>query len=171
METTGQFCDIYGYYVPPLWMQPWFWVAAGIVLCALLVGVVYWWASRKKRPLSAREWAMRELRALSPDSYSSQEEFKRFYFQLTHIIKEYLCRRYEWRVGDKTDVELLEWLEQQHFYTDVISMLQKVANGAVWIKFANAQALRSQAGADFQLVVDMIKKTAEEQPAATDKKL
>jgi hypothetical protein len=151
--------EIYSYYEPPFWQTTWFYIVCAIVAVAVVIGVTLWLVLRRKKTLTPWQWALEELQLISPVHCHSKEDFKKFYFCLTDIIKTYLHKRYAWDVHDKTDNELVVFLEQQNFNHEIIEMLKKIAQGALWVKFANMDALKSQAEADWKTVMVMVERT------------
>jgi hypothetical protein len=151
--------DIYEYYYPPFWESLLFKITVGIILVALIALGIWLYLRTKKKPLSAWEWAHLELSNLTPSRYNTKDDFKKFYFALTSIVKNYLHKRYEWQTVDKTDSELIGLLEQQQFDQEIIDMLKKISESAVWIKFANMDALKSQAETDWKMIASMIIRT------------
>jgi hypothetical protein len=151
--------EIYDYYTRPFWQTTWFYVLITIVTSALIVLGIYLLMRHKKKPLTAWDWALGELKKTTPAHCTHKEDFKKFYFQLTAIIKMYLYRRFGWQIQDKTDTELVLFLEQQAFDRTIIDMLEKVSEGALWVKFANMDVLKSQAEADWKSIVAMVERT------------
>ncbi len=151
--------EIYDYYTQPFWQTTWFYVSI-VIVTALLIGLgVYLFMRSRTKPLTPWEWALRELRATTPLRCNHKEDFKKFYFRLTDITKIYLYRRYAWDVDDRTDQELVLFLEEQAFDRDTIDMLKKVAEGALWVKYANMDVLKSQAEADWKSIIAMVEHT------------
>ena len=153
------FYDIYEYYSTPYWQKPWFYVSA-IFLVGLLIGLLVFYIWFKRRHLMAPwDWAFNELARLSKKSLQTKDDIKRYYFELTRIIKTYLAKRYDWNIYNKTDDELVMFLEEKKFNADLIAMLKKTAEGAQWIKFANETALKAQIDQDLQTVKTLIEQT------------
>ena len=160
MGKSVDFYEIYGYYYSSLWESMWFKILIiSLVICVLGVLFFWLWWNKKNKKLAPWDWALAELSKFSIKKFSNQEEYKDFYFALTSIVKSYLSKRYGWSVESKTDSELIKWLEKQKFDREIIDMLSKIAEGASWIKFANADVLRSQAEADLQSVLTMVNRT------------
>jgi hypothetical protein len=151
--------EIYDYYTRPFWQTTWFYVLLAVLVLVLITTGIYLMMRHKKKPLTAWEWALGELKATTPAHCIHKEDFKKFYFRLTDITKTYLYRRYKWQIHDKTDTEVILFLEQQAFDRNTIEMLKKVAEGALWVKFANMDVLKSQAEADWKSIVAMIERT------------
>jgi len=162
MDKIIDFYDIYDYYYPPFWQTTWFWVTCVLVLLAV-VGLTIFLIKRRRTPnISAWDWARGQLIKLNLAQCNSKDDYKKFYFGLTSIIKTYLHKRYGWKTEDKTDDEIISFLEQQKFDPEIIKMLSKVGEGALWIKFANMGALKSQAETDLQMIQSMIERTREQ---------
>jgi len=160
MQVDLEFYDIFDYYHIPFWQKTWFIVSASIVIFILITMTAYFVYTRlHKKKLSPWEWARKELARLNTDACTTQADYKKLYYQLTNIIKTYLARRYDWSTHAKTDDEIIEFLEKQKFDTDIIGMLKKITDDALWIKFANQSTLKSQADNDIQTVLVMIERT------------
>ncbi|MBU1008313.1 hypothetical protein KKA53_04535 [Candidatus Dependentiae bacterium] len=163
-ETT--FYDIYDYIYTPFWQTKHFLVLlASILAIACLIGIFFWIRHVKnknqiKPTITPWESALRELRALTPHTYETKEEFKKFYFTITRIIKKYFEKQFSFDVIDKTDDELIDYLQSKNLDTKQIQKLKIVLNGSLLIKYANAQALREQAQSDLKTVISLVKQTA-----------
>lgn len=160
MDNIIDFYDIYDYYTIPFWQTTWFMICMGLLI-ACMIAVVIFVMLRKKKQQLPWEWAEQQLQELSSMPRVDKNDYKKFYFALTAIIKGYLNRRYQWNLADKTDEELITWLNEQNFDPEIITTLQALADGALSIKFANADALKTQAEADLKTVHIMIEKTKE----------
>ena len=155
------FYDIYDYYTTPIWQTTEFYVGLGIVTFLLLAVGIFLFHTFKKRPLYAWDWALVELKKINPTKATAKEEFKTFYFKLTEIIKCYLQKRYTWDIASKTDAELIAWLTDKKFNAVIVEVLKKIADDALWIKYANMDVLKSQAEADWNAVIGMVEHTKE----------
>ena len=160
MQVDLEFYDIFDYYHIPFWQKTWFIVSTCIIAFILITIASYVIYTRlHKRKLSAWEWARKELSALNTNTCTTQADFKKLYYRLTNIIKTYLARRYDWSTHEKTDDEIINFLEKKKFNADIIIMLKKITDDALWIKFANQSTLKSQADNDIQTVLVMIERT------------
>ncbi len=155
------FYDIYDYYTTPFWQTTEFYIGVGIATILLCALAIFLFHKYKKRPLSPWAWALLELKKISPTKAITKEEFKSFYFKLTAIIKQYLQKRYSWDTENKTDAELITWLTDKKFNAMIIEVLKKIADDALWIKYANMDVLKSQAEADWHAVMGMVEQTKE----------
>ena len=161
MNNIIDFYDIYDYYTVPIWQTIWFKIGIALAIISI-VGLVVFLILRTKKKLLPWELALQQLEKLSGMPLEQKSDFKKFYFELTAIIKNYLSKRYQWRIHDKTDEELIAWLNEQNFDPEIITMLQTISTGALSIKFANQDALKSQAEADIKNVHLIIEKTKEQ---------
>ncbi len=159
MQTPQEFYDIYDYCYPPWWTQTWAQIAI-IAGAIVLVGlVILFIRMRKKQPILPWEWAEEQLKKLSCETCKNKADFKSFYFSLTSILKRYFHIRYFWQTEDKTDEELILLLHEQNFDYHQLECLKKIFSGAVWIKFANEEALKSQALEDKAKALEIVDKT------------
>jgi len=156
---TVDFYDIYEYYTIPFWQKTWFYVTMFFVVGLIIGLLVFYIWYRRRRFITPWDWALMELTRLSKKSLQTKDDIKRFYFELTKILKTYLAKRYRWTIDNKTDDELVAFLEEKKFNADLIAMLKKTAEGAQWIKFANETALKAQVDQDTQTVKILIEQT------------
>lgn len=150
--------EIYDFYVIPWWQEPWLWgaVAAGIIIITI---AVLWVIFKRKQPATPWEVALQQLNNLNPERFTRKEEFKQCYFALTSIIKTYVDARYCWSTKAKTDDELITWLEHEHPGHPCTAAMKTMIENMLLIKFANMDAIKSQAIRDKQAITDLIKKT------------
>jgi hypothetical protein len=166
MEKSTDFYEIYEYYYQPLWTTKPFKISILIIALTLLVTVIFFTVRYfiKKKQLAALfpwEWALVKLQKLLPQNCSTKNDFKKFYFELTFIIKNYLQKRYDWNTLDKTDQELIIYLENKNFDKPLLNNLKQMMEGAMEIKFANEYALKTQAETDLKLAYEIVEKTKE----------
>ncbi len=159
MKKTVDFCDVYDYYYIPFWQTSWFVITIAMVTVCIIVCCVVLWLRRKPKNASPWEWALQELTKLAHTKCNNKEDYKRFYFALSDIVKAYLHKRYSWNTRDKTDPELIEYLKLQQFDPHLIESLEKIGQEALFIKFANVEALKSQAEEDLQAIRTLIGRT------------
>ena len=153
MKKPVDFYEIYDYYYQPVWERSSFKLTF-ISFVAILIGVIiffiikYFLRKRREKSLLPWEWALKELNRLELEKCSNKKEYKIFYFDLTDIIKKYLNKRYSWDTQDKTDEELLVYLQDKKFDPVVLEKLSSLVDGALWVKFADEDALRIQIDKD-----------------------
>lgn len=165
-ETMVDFYDIYGYYYQPIWETKAFKITTIIIILLLVFMTTYlvirhFVRKKKMFALLPWQWAFDKLNILSQKNFTTKNDFKKFYFELTDIIKGYLNKRYDWKTLDKTDNELITYLEIQKFDKTLLLNLRKLTEGAIWVKFANEAALKTQAESDLKLAYEIVEKTKE----------
>ncbi|KKQ32624.1 MAG: hypothetical protein US49_C0006G0075 [candidate division TM6 bacterium GW2011_GWF2_37_49] len=166
MEQQTDFYEIYDYYSQPMLEKTSVRLALVILGLSLISLMIFLYLKRKKRQITVWEWAFKELALLNPQKCTAKPEYKKFYFQLTGILKAYLNRRFGWHTENKTDDELLGYLQKQNFDSIMLSELSKTLQGASWVKFANEDALKNQAETDLKTVKALVEKT---KPSETEK--
>ncbi len=159
MEPASTFYEIYEYYYIPFYQEPLFIISASVTSIILLGLISYWLYKRKLRPLSPWDWALREIAKIPISTYVAKDDYKKFYFAITTILKTYLEKRYSWDTQDKTDEELATFLQLHGFQPQLLEKLKKMLQGATWIKFANEEAIKTQVDEDLGTAQLIIKKT------------
>lgn len=159
MKIQESFYDIYDYCYPPWWTQTWaqLLVSAGVLL--LIVCIVFFLIKKKKRKQLPWEWAESQLKKLSLQGCKNKDEFKLFYYTLTTVLKRYFQLRFFWPTEDKTDEELICFLQGKNFDRVLLELVKNILSGALWIKFANEDAIKSQAQEDLAKATTIIEKT------------
>jgi hypothetical protein len=169
MKIIDEFADIYGYHFVPFYKEAWFLIFMIFLAVSILGAGAYFlwkWLQKKneeRKQLAPWEWAFEALRNLSIERCETRDDFKKFYFEITGLLKEYLFRRYEWKLDDRTDEELLLYLESQEFNWDHIRDLRTVMKHALFVKYAGQDALRSQAEEAVDIIANIVEKTKAEE--------
>ncbi len=155
------FYEIYDYYTQPLLEIKSVRIALLLTLIIIITGLIFlfFWTRNRKKIKTYWELALQNLHSLNPGRYSSKNDFKVFYFNLTSIFKKYLDKRYVWQTETKTDAELIKHLKNENFNSDLLVQIQKILEGAAWVKFANQEALKNQAESDLKVVIQIIERT------------
>jgi hypothetical protein len=159
MNSTQDFYEIYDYCYPEWWTHTWIKVLLGCTAILIIGLIVYFIITKKKKTPLPWAWADEQLKKLSCDACKNKVDFKKYYFSLTSILKQYFQVRYFWQTEDKTDEELIQLLQEQQFDQQQLEQLKKIFTGATWIKFANEDALRSQALEDRNKAIEIVAKT------------
>ena len=149
--------EIYEFYTTPWWQTPW--ILATLAIIVLASGVLVWYLLKRRKTLTPWEAALAQLNNLKPEHFQRKDEFKQFYFLLTSIVKTYVDARYNWYTKAKTDDELINWLEQDQPEHPCTAAMKTMTENVLLIKFANVDAIKSQALQDKQAIIDLIKKT------------
>ena len=77
----------------------------------------------------------------------------------THLDKLIQRTLFSYPFYDKTDEELIKHLENQNFNSNLLIQIQKILEGALWVKFANQEALKIQAESDLKTIIQIIEQT------------
>ena len=90
-----------------------YWIVAGILLVALLVGGLLWWKSRRKGkeetlpPKPAHVIAMKALDVLLAGDLVKQGCIKEFYLAISDILRRYIENRFALHAPERTTEEFL----------------------------------------------------------------
>jgi len=117
---------------------------AGGLLVLIIAALVYGWWRRKNRPAeeapvdnrSPWEIAFEKLAFLKEDNYPSSGEYKRYYIELSDIIRDYLERIYKIPVTDMTTYEFLSTVKEKNVDEDLYTRFKKFLDFADLVKFA-----------------------------------
>lgn len=153
------FDEIYDFYSLPYWQTTWFKL---VIICGsiLIIGAfVYWFMRRQKTKVTYWQLALNRLQELSVEACENKHDFKKVYFDMTLIIKTYLEDRYQWKLLDKTDDELITYLQKKRFQPELLETMKKLFLGANLIKYADVSALKTQVEDDVASALSLVKKT------------
>jgi hypothetical protein len=159
MKEAVDFYDIYNYYYQPIWSTIYFKIFIGVLGLFLMSMIVLFILKRGRVAVSPWQWAFTRIEKLNPENCENKSDYKLFYFELTGIVKQYLNRRFDWDTNTKTDDELLKYLQKLGFNKELLESLKKMFGGAVFVKFANEQVLKTQAKTDLGVAKTIVLKT------------
>lgn len=164
-----------------LWMTI-LWVVIALLLIA---GLVYWFFLRKK-PLTEEEKeallppydrALLELKKLENSRYLIHDEYKKYYSELTDIVRSYLeedvnVSALESTTGQLiTKLELLKDAGELNLEHETIDQFQKILQTADLVKFAKSKPSTSVAEEDRKIVEQIVVKTHDALPEPTEEDL
>ena len=159
-----------------------FWV---LLALGIIGGLVYWFFLRKK-PLTEEEKeallppydrALLELKKLENSRYLIQDEYKKYYSELTDIVRSYLEEDVNVSAMESTTSELITKLEvlkdsgELNLEDSTIRQFQKILQTADLVKFAKSRPAVSIAEQDRKLVEDIVIKTHDALPEPTEEEL
>lgn len=121
-------------------------MAAAIVGTLAILGLLFWWYSRGKKrrafnrtlELPPHELALKKLDILHKKSLWSKGAIKEYCAEITHILREYLEKRYHLPALESTSEELLLQLGKTDFPGDLKPDLENILTQADLAKFAKA---------------------------------
>lgn len=171
-DTTSQLKDIKPIRGVEVKFPVWYWVAAGLILLALIIFIIWFyrhWKKNKSKPvttvfkskLSPFDEAMQEIENLKKASTNSQEEMKVFYTRLTDVLKRYLSRKDGVLYFNATSSDLLVLLSQKGVNRDMVSKAASGLRLADAVKFAKCTASAEECNESLQSIRQTISVTEE----------
>ena len=155
------------------------------ILLLLVGGAVYWFFFRKK-PLTEEEKeallppydrALLELKRLENSKYLIQDEYKKYYSELTTIVRSYLDEDAHVSALESTTNQLIDKLElmkdagELRLDEATIQQFKKILQTADLVKFARSKPATSVAEHDRVAVENIVIKTKEALPEPTEEEL
>ena len=162
------------------------WTILFVVLALLIVGGLVYWFFLRKKPLTEEEKeallppydrALLELKRLENSRYLIQDEYKKYYSELTDIVRSYLEEDVNVSALESTTDELIDKLEllkdagELELDDDTIKQFQKILQTADLVKFARSKPSTSVAEQDRKLVEQIVVKTHDALPEPTEEEL
>lgn len=155
------------------------------VALAILGGLLYWFVFRKK-PLTEEEKvallppydrALLELKKLENSKYLIQDEYKKYYSELTEIVRSYLEEDVHVSALESTTDQLIDKLElmtdsgELELDKDTISQFKRILQTADLVKFAKSKPETSVAEQDRKSIEQIVVKTHDALPEPTQEEL
>ncbi len=163
----------------------WKWILIILIVLSIIGGLVYWFFLRKK-PLTEEEKeallppydrALLELKKLENSRYLIQDEYKKYYSELTDIVRSYLEEDVHVSALESTTGQLITKLEmlkdagELNLQDETITQFQKILETADLVKFAKSKPLSSTAEQDRKMVEQIVVKTHDALPEPTEEEL
>lgn len=148
--------EIYEFYEPLWWESLWAQIGIGVVGVLIVVAIVYFILTSRRKPLTAGQIALRNLALITGKDFSNKKEVKVTYFAITNIIRHYLHGQFGLHVLDKTDDEVIAFIEEKQFHTPTLEALKKIHHSALLVKFANYDMIKTQVELDLVLAREII---------------
>lgn len=164
------------------WWKVALWILLGLVV---LAGLLYWFVFRKK-PLTEEEKvallppydrALLELKKLENSKYLIQDEYKKYYSELTEIVRSYLEEDVHVSALESTTDQLIDKLElmtdsgELELDKDTISQFKRILQTADLVKFAKSKPDTSVAEQDRKSIEQIVVKTHDALPEPTEEEL
>lgn len=157
-----------------------------ILLLAALIGILVYFLFFKKKKLSEEEKeallppydrALLELKKLENSKYLIQDEYKKYYSELTDIVRSYLEEDANISALESTTNQLIDKLEmlkdagELKLAQDTIRQFQMILQTADLVKFARSKPPTTKAENDRQAVEQILIKTKEALPEPSEEEL
>ncbi len=159
MNQPEVFHEIYDFYEIPFWQTTWFSILTIVGAISLILLIVYFFMTRKKRVLPSWEIAIQQLHKINIERCINKHDFKKIYFEISTILKHYLQERFGWNIIDKTDDELMKYLQKNQFNTTLLESLKKLFLSSSFVKYADEVALKTQVEEDLKMAFKLIDQT------------
>ncbi len=162
------------------------WTLLFILLGLLIIGGLVYWFFLRKKPLTEEEKvallppydrAILQLKELENSRYLIQDEYKKYYSELTDIVRSYLEEDAHVSALESTTDQLIEKLEllkdagELQIEEDTIVQFKKVLQTADLVKFAKSKPPTSVAEQDRAVIENIVVKTKEALPEPTEEEL
>ena len=157
------------------------------LLLSLIVigGLLYWFVFRKKTLteeekvalLPPYDRALLELKKLENSRYLIQDEYKKYYSELTEIVRSYLEEDVNVSALESTTDQLIDKLElmtdagELELDKDTISQFKRILQTADLVKFAKSKPDTSVAEQDRKSIEQIVVKTHDALPEPTEEEL
>jgi hypothetical protein len=157
-----------------------------VLLIVAIIGIVVYFIFFKKKKLSEEEQqallpaydrALLELKKLENSKYLIQDEYKKYYSELTAIVRSYLEEDAHISALESTTNQLIDKLEmlkdagELKLNQDTIRQFQMILQTADLVKFARSKPPTSQAEIDRKAVEQIVIKTKEALPEPSEEEL
>ncbi|MFD2586648.1 hypothetical protein ACFSQJ_06880 [Croceitalea marina] len=161
-------------------------IAFFILLGVFILGALVYWFFLRKKPLTEEEKvallppfdrALLQLKELENSRYLIQDEYKKYYSELTDIVRSYLEEDAHVSALESTTDQLIEKLEllkdagELAIEDETLTQFKKVLQTADLVKFAKSKPPTSVAEQDRILVENIVVKTKEALPEPTEEEL
>lgn len=152
---------------PPVELgSPWFWIA---LLIAILIVATVWIIVKHKKPAAtaafnaepekpADEWALERLQAIL-EEYRRTADDKKFYVELSNILREYLGRRYGMDALEKTTTEIFGEMRRENIDRKIALQVKEILSECDLVKFAKYRPAEKQLIEDFERAKQLIEDT------------
>ena len=106
--------------------------------------------------------AMNELEAIRQKKEWQKGAIKKYYTELTDVVRIYITDRYGFNAMEMTSSEIIGYLSEKIDNKDVLRNMGKTFQTADWVKFAKHVPLMNENDANYSSIVDFIAATKEE---------
>lgn len=175
MDTTEAITDIKPVMRPKIW---WWgiirWILLGLLLAGIATGVYFgyqWYLKHKKneeKPVNPEllrpcdEVALEKLDKIKEEKVWQTGEHKKYFSELTYVIREYISRRYDIRSTEKTSDETLNAIKPillENEQKELYQKLEKMLRLADLVKFAKWQPMPDENEVSLLAAYNFVKET------------
>jgi hypothetical protein len=157
----------------------WIWVLSGLLLIALIIGLIWYLKNRPKdipiirviKPvIPIHVIALNKLQELRGKKLWQQGEIKQYHIELSDVLREYLEKRYTIKTYEKTTDEIFEELKYVEITGENKNMLRQILMLADLVKFAKEQPVPAENELSMDNAIIFVTKTqqADIQAPATE---
>ncbi len=141
-------------------------IGAGVL--ALIAGVILYFSLRKKKPVLIKrfvrkepphEVALNKLRELDEKKLWQQGDIKRYYSELSEIIREYIEGRYNIPALESTSDEIMERIDLTGITGKLREDFRLMLQTSDLVKFAKANPLPDEHAHYMKVCVELVKTT------------
>ena len=165
--------------------QIWKWFL-GVLIVLLIIGALVYWFFFRSKPLTEEEKvallppydrAILQLKELENSRYLIQDEYKKYYSELTNIVRSYLEEEVHVSALESTTDQLIERLEllkdagELQLEDGTLDQFKKVLQTADLVKFAKSKPEMTLAEQDRKSVEFIVVKTNEALPEPDEEEL
>lgn len=157
-----------------------------VLIITVILGLIAYFIFFRKKPLTEEEKeallppydrALLELKRLENSKYLIQDEYKKYYSELTDIVRSYLEEDAHISALESTTSQLIDKLEMMKdagelkLTDDTIRQFQRILQTADLVKFARSKPPSSQAESDRKEVELIVIRTKEALPEPSEEEL
>ena len=143
----------------------------GVLAVLILSGMIWYFTKKRKvkpvvnipaKPkIPAHQLALEKLHALNAQKLWQQDEIKRYYSELTDIVREYLEKRYQIHAMEQTTEEIFKSLKHRNILGVEKDKLKQVLVLADLVKFAKEKPLSTENEQSMDYAISFVKNTQE----------
>lgn len=164
----------------------WWKILGGILIGVLILGGLLYWFVYRKKPLTEEEKvallppydrALLELKKLDNSKYLIQDQYKKYYSELTDIVRSYLEEDVHVSALESTTDQLIDKLEMMtdagelELDKDTILQFKRILQTADLVKFAKSKPATAIVEQDRKSIEQIVVKTHDALPEPTEEEL
>ena len=150
-----------------LWITEHLLLIVLIILIPILLYMVYWWSKRKPEKVIVKETIPLNQRVLSKLNEIEEAKlwqngnYKKYYSEITDVLRAYLSERYHISTFEKTSKEILNQLKLKPISRDQFVQLEKLMLLSDLVKFAKTKPTPFENESAIKIAKEFINETYE----------